>query len=316
MNISLSQEDKGVIVFHIWKSLPYNTRIILSFLLIGLGFYLQYSDNFFTGLVLIAAGNSLLLVKGYDNRIKLGKYSAAGEWVKTDKEHLEKILKLNKKIKKWDKSFIDITSPVGLGTFITIGILLFLVFIYTSEYYYYYLHIFSVDAMILLLPHWLSGLKRVTTTPLLVQKINIFFSILDKYKTEIEKLPAEIQYLIYVKGKDVKLPDDLKIKINGKQAPENFMGMYLQIAMNNVEGKNYPYFYSVLVAKKDLGLHTKFYDKIKINRPLIKEKSTEGDMEIIVIRQYTTKTSGYHTNNELIEKIFSVSLNSLLMILE
>jgi hypothetical protein len=307
--ILLSKDEQGVVIFHVWKSLAYQVRLALSLFLITIGFVIQYySLSIIPGILFVFAGNLLLLVKGYDSRIKLGTYKPDAEWVKTDKEQLARIIELNNKAKKWDISAFDITSGLGVLFFIlSLGALLI---IYNSE-------IFTSDSIasivafniaVLLYPHWFTGVRRITTTPKLVNKIQLFQNLL---KAIEKSIPTEtIEYLIYVKGKDTKFPDDVKLKLMFKDQPKDFLGMYAQVSLNNVQGKDYPYFYVVLVAKDGFGMLDKYYNSVITGANIIKEKSTESGVEIIVIRQYTTKTSGYHTNFQAMQNIIFDGLRS------
>jgi hypothetical protein len=305
----LSKDEQGVVIFHVWKSLAYQVRLALSFFLILVGFYIQYQSlALLPGLLFVFGGNLLLLVKGYDSRIKLGSYSPDAEWVKTGKEQLEKIVQLNNKAKKWDSSALDITS--GLGVFFFILSLVVLLIIYNSD-------IFSSESIntivvfniaFLLYPHWFTGVKRITTTPKLLNKISIYQNLLKALGNSVST--ETIDYLIYVKGKDTKFPDDVKIKVMFKDQPEGFLGLYAQVSLNNVQGQDYPYFYVVLVAKDGFGMLDKYYNSIITSANVIKEKSREEGVEIIVIRQYTTKTSGYHTTFQAIQNIMGDGLRS------
>lgn len=301
-NLLLSEEDKGVIVFHVWKSLPYNLRLLLAFFLIVVGFLIQYYGSLLPGLFFLVGGNSLLLVKGYDNRIKLGKLKLSGEWVKTDRQHIEQIIELNKKMRFWDRSAFDVTNASGRALFIFFLSVLFIFWLLAYGTDNYYMQFLAVDAAFLFIPHWLSGLKRITTLPFLMLKIGIYKKLL-KDNEEIVK-DLDINFMVYVKGEDAKLPTDIKMKVDFKNAPEDFMGMYAQISLNNVQGRYYPYFYVVLVAKNSLQMTNKYFNRINVSRSIIKEKSNENNLDIIIIRQHTTKTSGYHTPRKVVNKIF------------
>ena len=62
----------------------------------------------------------------------------------------------------------------------------------------------------------------------------------------------------------------------------------MQVCINSVQGNDYPYFYCMLVAKPELGL---------LERPLASpprkvtvERNRQGEVDVVVIRQATTKT--------------------------
>lgn len=114
-----------------------------------------------------------------------------------------------------------------------------------------------------------------------------------------------------------RLPKDIKIKVDFDGQSEDFLGFYGQISLNNVQGIQYPYFYVVLVARKNYGLenykdmvHRKNLNKglfsklLDQNQDFICEYSEQEDVEVLVIRQYTTKTSGYHTDSSMVKELF------------
>jgi len=300
-SLLLSKEEQGVVIFHVWKSLTYQVRLMLSIFLIIVGFVLQYfSLNAIPGIIFVFIGNLFLLVKGYDNRIKLGGYSHDAEWVKTDKEQFDNIININRKARKWDVSAFDITSGKGVVLFILSIIVLIIILaadLFSSEELSL---ILITNIAVLLYPHWFTGVKRITTTPKLVNKIILFKAMLNSFADSLTE--DEIEYLIFVKGKEQKFPSDTKLKIKFKNQPEDFLGMYSQVSLNNVQGKDYPYFYVVLVAKEGFGL-SKYFQSITTSSNVIKEQSEQDGVEIIVIRQYTTKTSGYHTKPNAIQNI-------------
>jgi hypothetical protein len=264
--------------------------------------------NVFPGIILVCAGNLLLLVKGYDNRIKLGTFEHVTEWVSTDQEHLNKIVELNKKVRKWDISAWDITS--GLGGFLFFLLLIAVVAICAVNPFHTFdpLIILAANIIVLLIPQWVTGVRRITTAPALVNKIKVYQNLTGIF---VDKLKEDsVSFLMLLKGKNKKMPADVKMKVKFKNQTDDFLGMYAQISMNNVQGKDYPYFYVVLVAKENSGLISSKLKNLPMPRNVISEFSHENDAEILVIRQYTTKNSGYFTNGDAMEVIFETGLNA------
>jgi hypothetical protein len=70
-----------------------------------------------------------------------------------------------------------------------------------------------------------------------------------------------------------------------------------------VQGTSYPYFYVVLVARKGFGLRDA-YSAHNAGHRVTKEFKYEGEVEVMVLRQETTKTSGYHTKPAVANEIF------------
>ncbi len=311
-NLLLSKSEQGIVVFHVWKSLKYKSRLSLSILLILAGFITQYYMlNILPGIILVLAGNILLLVKGYDNRIKLDSFKPDAEWVKTDASQFTEIELMNKKIKRWDKSALELSSTPGCLIFFGV-IALLIIFIVISPFPRNIMLIICATIVVLIVPHWFTGIKQISTTPELLTKIKLFRKLLSYTQKELEQ--ESINFLMLVNEKN-KFPTDVKMKINVKDQPEDFLGYYAQISMNNVQGTQYPYFYVVLVAKEKSKLLSKYFHSIEIPDNIVKEFETEGDIEIAVIRQKTTKNSGYHTNDKAVINIFETGLTAMRMVL-
>lgn len=315
----LSKEEQGIVVFHVWKSLKYKTRLVLSLQFIFIGFLIQYfsigrveeNSIIFIGVLFVLTGNLLLLVKGYNNKINLGGFSAENEWVKTDSKRLDDILSINKKARRWDMNNMDITNAAGF--FILLLVILGIVAVSVLLPSSLTQTIIFLNALVLFVPHWLTGVRRITTTPKLVKKIKIYKNVLDTFKRELEN--EDVDFLVYVRGNEEKLPRDVKMKVKFNNQPEGFLGMYAQISMNDVDGTHYPYFYVVLVAKQKSNMLGKHSNNLRLPSRVISEYKIEGDVEILVIRQYTTKKSGYHTRPQAIVNIFDAGLKNAKSIL-
>ncbi len=92
-------------------------------------------------------------------------------------------------------------------------------------------------------------------------------------------------------------PNDVRFLLKFKDAPDDLIGLQAQISINTVKGRPYPYFYVVLIAKHGFNLFKKFTGK-EPDKLVIEQKRT-GEVDVVVIRQRTTKTSGYHTDEHV-----------------
>lgn len=302
-NIFLNSDEQGIVVFKVWQSLSYGKRMLLSFGLIFLGFLLQYwIFHVFPGVLFVIAGNLFLLVSGYDNRINYGSYDPSAKWERVEKAKLLELERLDKKMKKWDASAVDITNGLGGCTFILVlGVTfgtLFLGFSIDNTI----LKIIGADIGVLLIPHWLTGVKQILTKPRLMKKIELMKELAMEVETQIKD--AKFQFLMQLKGKDVPLPDDVKFKLEFENQKPNFLGFYGQTVINMVKSTAYPYFYVVLVARKGYGLDEVYRNFHLKDDKITKEFKVEGEVEVMVIRQTTTETSGYHTKMKDVRRIF------------
>ena len=66
--LSLSNDERGILVFKFWPNLGYRRLMQISFGLMTLGFVVQWLTGLaFPGVLVLLAGNVLLLVTGYHN---------------------------------------------------------------------------------------------------------------------------------------------------------------------------------------------------------------------------------------------------------
>lgn len=316
----LSRKDRGTVIFLVWKSLPYNTRLLLSFGLISAGLILQFAAGIFLngaslskasgisftaqfmiGAVPILSGSLLLLVRGYDNRVDNAKLDPTATWEIVERTKLTELTELERKIRKWDASALDVTSLTGMILFLVVTAALVLLAVFLAGM----ARIIALDAMLLLLPQWVTGIRRILVLPNLSIRINTLTQVLDEAGNDLEDDKVDIMMLL--KGKETRIPDDVKFRVSLKGQKPDFMGLYGQVVINNVQGRSYPYFYVVLVAKKGFGLKAAF-DEFQPSPELTREFGDDDEVEFIVIRQATTSTSGYDVKPETAAAIFRLGL--------
>ena len=314
MNPFLNKSEQGIIIFRIFPHIKYPLRLSLSALLIISGFAIQfYMYHFFPGIIFILAGNLLLLVKGCDNRLKMGSYKHSA-WERLSKEQMENIVKLHKKMTVWDRSLWDISNAIGFWFFVIILIIIVLLFLKASYYSQSY-YILAINLIVLLLPHWFTGLRKILTFPVLLIKIKLIDKVILDFQKVLENY--KIEYLALLRGekKSKRLPYDIKFKVSKPDAPEGFLGLYGQTTINNVGGTMYPYFYVVLVCKPEFELINKTKNYKPGTKNIIKEYKHQDGVDVIVIRQFTTRTSGYHTKEKIVNEIFEEGLKVCKMLL-
>ena len=308
MSAILNKSEQGTIVFLLFKSLKYSLRVVLCMVLIVTGLVLQfYYYSAFPGILVVLFGNLFLLVKGYDNRLKMGKLNPYSQWENISREQVDKLANLHKKIMSWDRSALDITNVLGFWMFFILALIVFILFINGADYFNKSYNILALNIIVLIIPHWFTGVRKILTKPILILKISLLNNLLSKFQTKISEM--NIDFLVQLKGEkaDKALPEDIKIKVSSLKDSEFFLGMYGQICVNDVNGAKYPYFYIVLVGKPEFNLK----EKTKNYKPplnLIKEYTIQQDVDVLVIRQFTTSTSGYHTNEKVYCQIFEEGL--------
>ncbi len=304
-------EKRDSVRFHFAKNLPYNVRIYLILFLLVAGFILQlYYMNPLYGIPLLLIGTGLALVKGYDSRVRMKGFNLDPNWKTVSMEKIKEIELLRKRSKKWDRDALDISNPLGFFSLFLFGALALIASVILGDLAKdtRVTIILAVDVAIIMIPLWFSGMKFILKQPNLIVKIRIILSLYELFgslKQEGEEFrPA----LMLSRDKDNNtIPVDARFSVVFPDSPEAFYGLQAQINLNVVQGASYPYFYCVLASKPGFGM-SRYIQEIKTSPKIICEYQEDSRAEVLVIRQYTTKKSGYHTKDRQCADILSVAL--------
>lgn len=307
-----AREREADIQFYLLKNISYRSRLIVSLSLVLLGLVLEvalFGDLFWIGLIPVAAGVLLMLVKGYKNNPDLSL--RRNPWRPSRREEVGRILEINKKQKSWDSDAVDITNPKGavmLGL-ITAGVLMAAFMLYSFTYSEDLVKIILLNSAVILLPFWITGVRSILTNHRLTIKVRIFLGLEDTFERMKEE-GEEFQFQLataQARGGAGEVPDDLKGIILFHKGCPDFLGVQMQISINQVQGKDYPYFYCVLVAHEGFGEITKGNLDTPPRKVIIETKK-EKDVYIAVIRQHTTKQTGYYTKPAAVNTIFTYAV--------
>jgi len=294
---------QGDIKFIFAKGFPYKIRLATIIILYLIGFSIQLYLNFFIGLLFIVTGTFIGLVQGYSDveRFKDKKE----EWSRVTLDAFEKIKTKARELKKWDTDAFDISNGLGIFVFI-VFIIIFIIIAYNINSFSANSNLFlflAIDAAVIFIPQWFSGIKTYLKNDALISKINFLDNIVSLLTNanDVNVIPMLALKEAVAGG---KVPADARLLINFKDQPEVFMGMQVQITTNTVQGTDYPYLYCVLIAKKGSGILKKYsiqsgrYRELKLSVPKNVDINDSGskDVDVLVIRQTTTADSGYHTN--------------------
>ncbi len=305
------REQRHLLQFYVAAKMGYRTRLAAAGGLIGTGLAIQLLWTSATlplllgvSLPLLLAGNLLLLVRGYN--LKPSHRLHGGKWEKTTRDRFREACKLEDQVKRWDQTFADFTCVSGVLCLILlaavaagIGLLL-----HSQASTRFWAPIFVADTAVLMLPYWITGTRRGWRPTELIQQVKSLETALKAIET-FEDPPCQIQPMFQLAGKENKFtPVAARVFIRFPDGPEDFLGIQYQVSLNDVQGTKYPYLYAVIVARKTFGLlENHLTDAKRGARSLTVEPSSESDVEVIVIRQATTKTSGYHTDANAVRRI-------------
>lgn len=304
-------EKRDGVRFLFAKGLPYNWRVFMSFLFLASGFGLQilYFKPLY-GAPLILIGVFLVLVRGYDSRVRIKSFSPDANWTTVTIEKIEEIKNLRRRSRKWDRDALDVSNALGVFSFLFFTALAVVLSFWLGSLAKdsRVTNILLVDAALLIVPLWMTGMRYILKQPNLAIRIDIILSLHEEFQSLKEEGEVFKPALMLIgKGKGGTAPVDARFSIAFPDSPEGFYGLQAQINLNIVQGNSYPYFYCVLAAKPGFGLAA-FKDNIVLGKDVICEFQKDSQAEVLVIRQKTTRKSGYYTKDRRCVEILTDAL--------
>ncbi len=317
------REQRHLLQFYVSRKMGYRTRLALAGALIFAGLAVQLLWMWHDlipllgiSLPLLFAGNLFLLVRGYN--LKPSHPMFGGDWEKTTRDRFREACKLEDQVRRWDQTFADLTCVPGVLCLIMLaaGFALIWLFLQSQASTRFWAPIFAADAAVLLVPHWITGTRRGWRPTELIQQVESLETAL-KTIERFEDPPCQIQPMFQLAGtKKNRTPVAARVFIRFPDGPEDLLGIQFQVSLNDVQGTKYPYLYAVIVAKKTFGLLKNHLAAVARAAPsLTVEPSSESDVDVIVIRQATTKTSGYHTDAGAVRIIAQIAWRNVASIL-
>lgn len=327
MSVLPPPQKDGEIKFYFVRSLPYRKRMAAVFGLLAAGLALQVTIGFWPGFALMAAAQLLGMNSGYNSSPKeTGKES----WERVTPDEYTKIKQKAAELSRWDQDFFDGTNISGMIGFVVIGLLSVVSYAIVAQIFSFpdgYWIFFGLDAAVLLVPLWFIGTRDYLRKDKLVIKVEMLQKVMAALSdpSDVQVHPMLDLASTETGGKE---PGDARLMVRMVGAPQEFYGVQVQLSINSVQGKDYPYLYCVLIAKKGSGLLDGWEDLVPhqdasllagvasalfggvfAGQELVYEPSESGEVDIIVVRQHTSQNTGYYTSTSAAMKLVNSSLD-------
>jgi len=303
--------QRNELKFKVLRDVPYNVRIWLVLGLWAAGLLIQALGWLLPGLAVIFFGTIIALVRGYSNepgREPTGKK----RWENVTLDEFKRIMTLDQESHRWDRSaWIDATNRWGCLT----GLLFTgAVVAATARLWHESARLASVcafDGAALFAPFWLSGIRRLYHRTELMIRVGALQNILDRLSEPDARGMMATPMLELQETKEGDVPQDVKLMVRFDDAPDNFLGIQVQVSLNDVQGTKYPYLYCVILAKPGFGLGRWDCSLVDGVGRMTTERKTTDEVELLVVRQATTRNSGYHTNRAAQRRVFDGAVQTV-----
>lgn len=240
-------------------------------------------------------------------------------WVPVEEDWLERVRRHERRGAAWDASPFDLSNLRGCGVLLLLtvvtavaGLTIFALtgadpggFELAARW--------SVGMAFLLIPLWLNGMRTTWNPSELKKKGEALeaalaaFRSLDGEASGLEVVPM----LALREGERGKYPVDAKLMLRpASEDDSGFLGIQVQVAMNNVQGTDYPYLYAVVLGRG--GFRPPEPGQVRPGRAggrkMVFEAGQDHEVRFLVIRQHADRKGGWHTEETTIRALVAKAL--------
>ena len=285
--------------------LPLPLRLLLYAAFAAAGAAIQIfmgtAGGFLLGVLAMVPGLLFVWAKNYRNKpMDLG----FEDWQPSSAAEFERI-KNNLALTRQKKYGAIYRS--GFGVFILILVIALGIVLLVMEAGF--LGVFALDAAVLLIPFLLSGNVRLWTPQELAFKMRGFDAIVSSEPTEGGDIIIT-PYLRLDKDKEGRqIPEDIRLMVEPRRKPSDFMGVQFQVAINKGPNGNVPYMYGVFLCRGKSGTYT--WIEAQDFPGMVKEPGSDKEYGYVVVRQETSGT-GYHTTDADVLRLYGMVKDTLM----
>jgi hypothetical protein len=263
------------------------------------------------GLVLVLAGHLPLWVRHQSNAPGGATPVHEEVWAPVEDGWLERVEELEERGRRWDTTPWDLSNVRGCLVFFAVLVLLGggVVVAGFALGVDAFLRL-AVAAPVILVPLWLNGL-RTTWNPSELRKKGEALAVA---RAEAERLGSgdfdPVPLLALREGRRGKYPVDARLMLRPAREDESgFLGVQVQVAMNNVKGTDYPYLYAVVLGRgAELRMPPVSRRVHRGDAVIVFERDESEGVRFLVVRQHADTKGGWHTEPHHIEAIVAEAL--------
>jgi hypothetical protein len=298
-------------------SMNRTVRLLVVSSVFATGLLLQTFVMGVVGAGVLLIGVALALPRNVTNKPKTLR--TGGDWKKVTTEEFKELFRMEAQSKAWGVFALDIDNLRGiktLGLFL-VGAAAAVAGAYVLQGAWHWesallqptpglrAELLIVDLGLLFLPVWIFGLRSAWSPSDLLLKVRCLNVILERTR-EYPDPDARVSPMLQVAAlKDGSLPTDARLLITWPKGPEELIGLQIQVSLNHVQGKAYPYLYGVVIARKGFGLGDREY---RFPKDVVKLETQDDEVDVLVVRQRTSKNSGYETKTQDQIRIFEEAM--------
>ena len=304
--ISLDLEQKkGNLSFYLLPGISIFSRIVVFIALTVGGASIMFRFNEYIGGAVFVAGLGMIVGKGISNTRK-SEDTVSDRWVVGSAKDMRKIERKIEQMEKIPSSAMNAFTCMGCMSLIAFAAIFAVADVYIIPFHVMDRHIGSIlfiQASILIAAFFTTQASKWTPDMIKAKK-DLFFRERDHIMNNWKKLNPMVRPMLLLDegSSDDVTPEDIKLFITFDKAPEDFLGVQAQITFN----MNQPYLYCVVLAKDTFSLLKNYKPTPASN--ITFEKGLDNDVRFLVVRQYTTRDSGYSTTSKQADHVVDTAM--------
>jgi hypothetical protein len=262
------------------------------------------------GLVLVLAGHLPLWVRTQTTAPGGATPKHEDVWAPVEDDWLKRVEDLEKRGERWDTTPWDISNGVGFLSLVGVLLVLAIVaFALGTAFGPDVLLRVAVAAPLLFVPLWLAGM-RSTWNPSELRKKGEALAVARAALEEAAGKDFDLVPLLALReGRRGHYPVDARLMARpAREDASGFLGVQVQVAMNNVKGTDYPYLYAVVLGKGDFRFPKGPDRERLLGLDLVTEAGESEGVRYRVVRQHADTSGGWHTEPDHIRGIVAATL--------
>jgi hypothetical protein len=271
----------------------------------ALGFAAQIllpgGGGFILGLLLMVPGLVLISAKNYRNKpLDIG----LEDWQPASAAEFNRV-RANLSLTKESRFSIFYKGGLGVAAIVVLGVVSF--FLLGSGRSF--AATLCIDVLVLLIPLLFTGNVSLWTPKELARKMGAFEAIVTSEPTEGGPIIIT-PYLRLDKDKEGRqIPEDIRLMVEPRRKPADFLGVQVQVAINNGEHGAVPYMYAVFLCRGK----GETYQALAAARfgDYVREPGGDKEYGFVVVRQ-RTESGGYHTTPDDCRELYAMVKEKLL----
>ncbi len=281
------------------------TRLALAALFAAAGFCLQIiipgGYGFVPGVLCMVPGLLFVSARNYRNKpMDIGQE----DWQPASVREFDRI-KSNLQLTR-QKTF-SVIYRAGFGWFIAIVLAVIAAVLAMGSARFAALAAF--DFLVLLVPFLLTGNVSLWTPRELAFRMRVFEPILSTEQAEGGDIVITPYLRLDKDPQNHQIPEDIRLMVEPRRKPKDFLGVQLQVAVNKGPNGNVPYMYAVFLCRGK----GETYQSLSSMRfdDFVKEPGGDKEYGYVVVRQQTSGT-GYHTTDSDVRRLYEMVKEKLL----